>query len=56
MKKIKALIQIFLFGKPIQGEPIGEPTFRTVIPPGFEAQDFFAWAQHNNICSQYKLV
>jgi len=54
MKKIITLIKIFLFGKPIQGEPIGEPTFRTVMPPGYEDIDFFTWAQNNNVCSQHR--
>jgi len=54
MKKINTLIQLFLFGKPIKGEPIGEPSFKTVMPPGFEGIDFFTWAKQNNICSQYK--
>jgi len=49
MKKIKTLIQLFLFGRPIQGEPIGQPTFKTVMPPNFEHIDFFEWAQYNRI-------
>lgn len=44
---------MFLFGKPVQGEPIGQPTFRTVMPPGHENSDFFEWAQQQMISSNY---
>ncbi len=34
MKKIiyNFLVRIF-FGQPVQGEPIGKPTFHTIMPP-----------------------
>lgn len=46
----KAILQ-FLFGKPIQGEPIKQPTFKTVMPPGYDHMSFTEWAQINNISS-----
>ena len=46
---MKKIILQFLFGKPIQGEPLQPVTFRTVMPPGYEYLDFFVWAQYNRI-------
>ena len=42
--KIKKLVIRVVFGTPIKGEAIPEPTFTTIIPEGYGQNNFNVWS------------